>query len=747
MSLTRQGLYEFGPFRLNPPERLLLRDGQPVALPPKAYDLLVTLVMHSGRLVSKEELLKDVWPGTFVEEANLSYTVSLLRKALGDDSEPSRYIETVPKRGYRFNGAAVVAPDIARGAEEPVTGSLLRRRVPWLIGALVVLSLVASAPFIVTSLREKDASPTVARLALVPPKGVTVENAQISPDGRRMAFTGREAVKTEKEGGRRAAPQAQTTRLWVQALDSTAAYPLPGTEGAVNAFWAPDSEQLAFNVGAALKKVDLSGRTPQTLCQGTNVAGTWSRTGVILFQTGAGDQALSRVSASGGVPLPATRLDSSRRELSHSSPHFLPDGRHFLYVVRSAENKWSGLYVGSLDSSESKRLLDTETAAIYTVPGHLLFSRDGAIVAQQFDMASLELKNDVIPIALDADYQAHVGLTQFSTSSRTVPGFGRRFGAVGAMTSLFGAAVFSASETGLLAYSLVEPNQYQFGWFDRHGVPLNDIGPPAPYFTFDLSPDGRRLVVGRPKIDRSNFWLVDLDRNVASQITFGRAFESNPRWGADGRRLMASAVPENGARRVVEIGLDGHQSVVLGQEFSLDDWSRDSRFLLYRSATSAFVELRVLPLFGDRSSILVRRATAGLIDQSRFAPDGRSIAYHSSESGRLEVYVTRFPPTGEQSQVSADGGVQPVWRRDGRELYYLDPNGMIFAVEIEPTNLEPAAPRPLFRAPVGTVSADVEQYATVDGNRFLIMKPIEQPPRPISVIVNWPATINGQRRR
>jgi len=744
MSLMRQGLYEFGPFRLNPPERLLLRDGQPVALPPKAYDLLVTLVAHTGRLVTKEELLKAVWPGTFVEEANLSYTVSLLRKALGDDSEPSRYIETVPKRGYRFNGAVVVAPDVARGPEEPVTGSLLRRRVSWLIGALVVLSLVALVPFLVTSLREKDASPTVARLALVPPKGVTVENAQISPDGRRMAFTGREAVKTENEGGRRAAPQAQSTRLWVQALDSTAAYPLSGTEGAVNAFWAPDSQQLAFNVDAALKKIDLSGGAPQTLCQGTNVAGTWSRAGVILFQTGAGDQALSRVSASGGVPLPATRLDSSRRELSHSSPHFLPDGRHFLYVVRSAEKKWSGLYLGSLDSSESKRLLDTETAAIYTVPGHLLFSRDGAIVAQPFDMASLELKPEVIPIALDADYQARVGLTQFSTSSRAVPGFGRLSGAVDAMSSLFGAAVFSASETGLLAYSLVEPNQYQFGWFDRRGVPLEDIGPPAPYFTFDLSQDGRRLVVSRAKIDRSNLWLFDLDRNVASQITFGRAFESTPRWGPDGRRLIANAVPENQARRIVEIGLDGHQSVVLDQNVFFDDWSRDGRFLLYRSPPA---ELRVLSLFGDRRSILVRQGTAGRIDQSRFAPDGRTIAYHSSESGRLEVYVTRFPPTGEQSQVSADGGVQPVWRRDSRELYYLDPNGMIFAVEIEPTNLEPAAPRPLFRAPVGTVRADVEQYATVDGNRFLIMKPIEQPPRPISVIVNWPATINGQRRR
>jgi hypothetical protein len=312
------------------------------------------------------------------------------------------------------------------------------------------------------------------------------------------------------------------------------------------------------------------------------------------------------------------------------------------------------------------------------------------------------------------------------------------------MTSLFGAAIFSASETGLLAYSLIEPNQYQFGWFDRHGVPLDDIGPPAPFLTFDLSADGRRLVVSRAKIDRSNLWLFDLDRNVASQITFGRAFESTPRWGPDGRRLMANAVPENEARRIVGIGLDGHQSVVLDQNVFFDDWSRDGRFLLYRSPPA---ELRVLPLFGDRRPILVRQSTAGLIDQSRFAPDGRSIAYHSSESGRLEVYVTRFPPTGEQSQVSSDGGVQPVWRRDGQELYYLDPNGMIFAVEIEPTNLKPAAPRPLFRAPVGTVSRDVEQYTTVDGARFLIMKPIEQPPRPISVIVNWPATMNGQRRR
>jgi Tol biopolymer transport system component len=349
----------------------------------------------------------------------------------------------------------------------------------------------------------------------------------------------------------------------------------------------------------------------------------------------------------------------------------------------------------------------------------------------------LELKGEAVPIAHDAEYDARIGLAQFSAASHAIWGF---VSAIGFANRLFGAAIFSASHTGLLAYSLLEPDQYRLQWVDRRGSHLADIGTPATFITFDLSSDRRQLVVSRPKANRSNLWVYDLMRGVASQITFGPAFESNPRWGPDGHRIMASAAPEYGTRRIVEIRSDGRQSVILDQDdATLDDWSHDGRFVL---ATSRTGELLALPLIGDRRPIVVRRWQGrSRIDQSRFSPDGRLIAYNSNESGPFEVYITPFPPTGERWQVSSQGGVQPMWRHDGRELYYLDHGGMLVAVEIDPTARRAGASRSLFRPDVGLLSPEVEQYATVDGNRFLILTPVEQTRRPIDIIVNWPTLL------
>ncbi len=606
MSLTSQKLYDVGAFRLIPDERLLLRDGQPVSVPPKAYDLLLVLVTQAGHLVTKEQLLKEVWPETFVEEANLSYTVSLLRKALGDESEPYRYIETVPKRGYRFK-AAVVAPAAAISAETAQESRRRMRPLP-LLGVAIGISLLATA--LVMSLRERGAQPRLARLQLVPPQGVTVENAQISPDGRRVAFGGREG---------------ESRKLWVQALDSTTAAPVQGIEGVNNVFWAPDSKRLAVTVTfqGALKTVDLARGTVQTLCNEAVIEGSWSRDGVILFSSQLAAGHLLQVSASGGVPRPATKIDAAKRELRHSSPHFLPDGQHFLFVVHSAEARWSGLYVGRLGSAETKRLLGSETAAVYSAPGYLLHSRDGAIVAQRFDVAKQELSGEPIPIAHDAEYQALVGTPQFSTSTRTVPGFSNLY-----LISLLGATIFSTAENGLLAYSLLEPTLYQFSWFDRRGTALGDVGSPAPFRTFDLSNDGKRLVVARAHIDRTNLWIFDLNRNIGSRITFERTFQFDPRWGADGRRILATEKADGAQRRIVEIDADGRASVLFEPGF-VDDWSRDGRFLLLRGVGPLAGRLSALPLFGDRTPILVRKALLGAPDQATFSPDGSLIAYHA----------------------------------------------------------------------------------------------------------------------
>lgn len=718
ISLNTQTFYEFGPFRLDPGERVLLRDDRPTPLPPKAFDLLVVMVERAGRLVTKEDLLKEVWQGTFVEDANLTYTVSLLRKALGDDAEPHAFIETVSKRGYRFKGA------VTRGShEEPAVESRARRSAIWLLGSVVVMLLLAFASWVAVHRREPD---TFLRLALIPPPGVTVENAQISPDGLRIAFIGRE--------GDTGKMWSLTTRLWVQRLDSTDASALPGTESASSPFWAPDSQTIAFIAGGELKKMNVSGGPAEKLSPVTAFAGgSWGRAGVILIRT-APFEPISQIPASGGAPVPVTKVGPSGKD-QHLWPHFLPDGRHFLYVVHSDDKTRSGLYSGSLDSIEvNRRLLDVETPAIYGAPGYLLYSRDGSMVAQPFDLTRLEFTGVASPIAYDREYVSRFGPPVFWTTRRGYPGLGSL------IPSVFGAAIFSASDTGRLSYSLFEPYQYQFAWFDRGGKALGNVGEPGAFSTFDLSADGKRVVVARGKTDRVNLWLLDLERVAFTQVTFNDAFEFDPRWGPDGRTIAWTST-KDGVRRIMQRTLDGQETEVI-RPGVLHDWSPDGRYLIYgwdgRFALSLFPEKKQIPLF------LGAQPKGG--EQASFSKDGHLIAYSSQASGRFEVFVQAFPPAGEPQQVSVNGGVQPVWRQDGRELYYLGLDGTLFAVDVDGKTLKLTEPRSLFRAPVGPLRVEIEQYATVDGQRFLFLTPVTRQQRPINVIINWPAAIKAQSR-
>src|SRR5262249_46346184 len=287
----------------------------------------------------------------------------------------------------------------------------------------------------------------------------------------------------------------------------------------------------------------------------------------------------------------------------------------------------------------------------------LLYSREGVIVAQSFDAARLALKGKPIPIAQDSNQYGNRPI-EFSPASRAIPGFGALFGATYTMDQLFGAAVFSQSDTGLIAYALFDPDLYQLEWFNRGGSSIAYVGTPATFQTFDLSSDAEQLAISRLKAGRANLWLYDLSRNVPMQISFANAFESNPRWRAGAHRIVFNSVAQTGHRRIVDLGLNGQETTILDEDVFLDDVSRDGRFLLYRSPQTR--ELKARSLSGDRTTLVLHRWQQGAgLDQSRFSPDGRWIAYHSNESGDLQVYVTPFPLTGERWQMSAAGGAQP----------------------------------------------------------------------------------------
>lgn len=695
---------EFGSFRLDSAERLLLREGQPVSLTPKAFDLLVYLVDHSGRLVTKQSLMSQLWPGTFVEEANLTFTVSALRKALGGGQDGDQFIQTVPTRGYRFVGPVTYVEDQPASSRSETARSfkpLVRRiaTVAFPVAAIVML------PVVVRHMREKTDAPAVARFTIPLPESTSIDAArpmsQISPDGRRVALV----VSTG-------------ARIWLHNIDGLNAVPVAGTEGTRAFFWAPDSERLAFSTESELKTVRVSDGTVRTLCDSCQPTGggTWSRNETIVFTTREGS--LLRIPAAGGAPQEATRLDRSRGEISHLYPYFLPDGIRFLYLSRNEDVTRNGLFIGQVGSAKPELLLESDVPAIYANPGYLLFLRSGRLMAQRFDPERLTFGGDADPLV-------------YSDSEN----------------SLVRQVAFSASETGVLTYSIVERPITQFQWVSRAGELQQLVGEPGPYYTFDLSADASRVAFAVwDKSGSANLRVLDLRRNVLTHLTFG-ASNADPRWMADGQKLVATRwrpLPQT----MVQISPDRRESMisVSGDGNMVEDVSRDGKYLLYRQRGQ---QLWAMSLSEGAKPFPVRKAPAGGINQAQFSPNNQWIAYHANESGRNEVYVAPFPPTGEHWRVSPGGGVQPVWREDSREIYYLQPDGTLNAVAVRHGNPPQfSSPTRLFQT--GLVPAgNVEQYAaSADGKRFLLLKVVDDKNRSsIGVILNWPALLTATGSR
>jgi DNA-binding winged helix-turn-helix (wHTH) protein/Tol biopolymer transport system component len=694
---TAPSAYEFGSFRLEPAERLLLRGGHPVSLTPKAFDLLVYLVDHPGRLVTKQTLMSALWPSTFVEEANLTFTVSSLRKALGDSQDGEQFIQTVPTRGYRFVAPVTQAQDRPARSLKP----LVRRAAIIALAIAVLVMLLV----VVRNMRHTTAAPASVRFTIPLPEGTSTDAArplsQISPDGRRVAIL---AVT----GG----------RIWLHNLDGLVSLPVPGTEGTRALFWAPDSEQLAFSTELQLKKVRVSDGTIQILCDSCQPTGggTWSRNGLIVFTTR--DGALLSIPDVGGAPQVVTRLDRSRGEISHLYPYFLPDGVRFLYVSRNADATRSGLFKGQIGSQKAELLLEGDLPAIYANPGYLLFLQRGTLMAQRLDPRRLTFSGEANPLV-----------------------------AAASANGLVSQQAFSASETGVLTYSIVERPVTQFQWVSRAGDLQQLVGEAGPYYTFDLSADESRLAFARVEAGYASLRVMDLKPGRTTHLTFGASSYADPRWMADGKTLMATRwqpLPQS----IVQISPDRRESIVSlsGDGNMVEDVSRDGQYLLYRQRGQ---QLWAMSLGEGSKPTLVRKAPAGGMNQAQFSPDSRWIAYHSNESGRFEVYVTSFPSTGEHWPVSSAGGVQPVWRQDGRELYYLGLDGTLNAVSVDPRNPHEFSTRSqLFRT--GLVPFDnVEQYAaSADGQRFLLLKVVDDKNRSsIGVIFGWPALLSATRSR
>ena len=739
MTNERGGL-QFGDFRLDVAERRLLRDGRPVPLAPKAFDVLAALAARPGRLITKDELLKEVWPDSFVEESNLAYHVFALRKALGETADGESYVETVPKRGYRFtasvtavNGAASADAPQAPDDREPQVQIAEKEpwRVPRFFGRPAALWFIGGACFATLVLmllyqRQSPAARVPIRVEVSTGVRLTETSAfALSPDGRQLVFAGSGA-----DG---------VVRLWVRSLDASEARPLPGTEVALGAlvppmFWSPDSRFVAFDAIGQLKKVDVTGGSPQTVCAVTGViGGSWSPNGVIVV--GSPQGGISRCPASGGEASIVTQPDASRQESAHLLPWFLPDGRRFLYlgVSRTAPEN-SALYVHTVDAPPGTvsptRLMAAGFGAAY-VPdgareqGHLLFMRDGALFAQAFDPARLQITGEAARIA------EPVG-------------------------SFLDGGFFSASRTGALAFRAPDET-LRLTWLNRLGNVLERVGQPGKYSGLALAPEQTRaVVVQRAKRSTADqdLWLIDLPSGRSSRLTFDARLEERPVWSDDGRRIYFTGTGAIGS--LFEQPINGEQGARLllesPQHKMPTSISRDGRFLLYTSETTGSTreDVWVLPLAGERPPYpLIRRAFDQ--EQAQFSPDGGWVAYVSNESGRQEVMVRPFAPAsahdsesaGESVTVSRSGGTAPRWRADGKELFFITPEDAIVSVPVSVRSvLEVGSPTTLFHAP--GIAAD--WGVSADGSRFLVMTPERSAASAsLSLIFDWQGTLDPRR--
>ncbi|MCI0613111.1 hypothetical protein L0244_08990, partial [bacterium] len=374
--------------------------------------------------------------------------------------------------------------------------------------------------------------------------------------------------------------------------------------------------------------------------------GSWNKDGIILFAQHT-TEGLYRVSSSGGEATLVTTLDSSHQEITHRWPYFLPDGHHFLYLIRSKQRQYSGIYLGSLNSKEKRLLLPDETRVEYAPPGFLVFIRGTNLMAQPFDPNELQLTSDAVPVAEKVKYE---GL--------------RAYGA------------FAVSQTNVLTYTSAGRQEAQLVWWDRAGKQIGTLGTSSVIAQPSLSPDEKKLLVEREDAANgtSDLWMVELSRGIFSRFTFDPANDFRSSWSPDGSQIVFSSTRNGRLEAFQKPSSGGSENVLISSESEVlpDDWSRDGRYILYEVFDpKTKSDLLILPMLGDRKPIPYI-GTEFFEVHGQFSPNGKWVAYVSNESGRPEVYVTTFPSSaGGKWQISTDGGDHPQWRRDGKELYYI----------------------------------------------------------------------------
>jgi eukaryotic-like serine/threonine-protein kinase len=573
-------------------------------------------------------------------------------------------------------------------AQAPAAAPASRPHYPWLAGALAAaLLLFGGIAFLY--FRGQPTFEPVARLNVLLPEKSLVRSLAVSPDGRFIAVV---LVKDGKQ------------QIWIRALDALELAPLAGTDNAVDPFWSADSQHLAFFADAKLKKIDRSGGPVQTLCDALGaVGGTWNSRDDILI--GALGQ-VQRISGAGGA---VSKLPG-HAGITELFPVFLPDGHHYLATRNNSAD--SGLWLDSIDSPESRRILPDVTPAEIVAPpgsgiGAILFTRAGTLMALPFDLKRLEPSGQPFSVA----QEIAVG-----TNARSLA---------------------ASSYNGVLAYVSGRRNRWQYVWRDRQGKNIGVLGDAGGVVM--ISPDGKRLA-GDPG---GAITLLDFGNGLTTRLTVGSSHGMNPAWSPDGR-YVAYYGPL-GIYRKATNGAAPEELLLRSQTLAVPkSWSPDGGYLIYAQINPGTgADLFALPVTEPDPHPLVLAQTQATEDQGQFSPDGHWVAYTSNESGQSEIYVIPFPPAPSAGRwvVSKGGGVMPRWRRDGKELFFISPDWKMMAVDVSTSpNFQSGAPQPLFDTQMvdtGIRTGPMSWDIAPDGKRFLIISENFAGTSSMNVILNW----------
>jgi Tol biopolymer transport system component/tRNA A-37 threonylcarbamoyl transferase component Bud32 len=520
----------------------------------------------------------------------------------------------------------------------------------------------------------------------------------LSPDGTHLAYS---------------ANQSGTQQIYLRAMDSLEAKPISGTDGAANPFFSPDGQWVGFFAGGKLKKVSVNGGSAQTLSDaGIPFGANWSSQGMIAFQPGS-VSVIQQVPVAGGTPQPLTHLEKG--ETSHRWPEFLPGGKGVLFAAGTSAGDFSNAQVAveSIGAGERRNLAQGGTNPRYALSGHLVYAQMGNLMAMLFDPQRLTGTGAAVPVV--------DGVTE----------------------SISGGAQYSFSDTGSLVYvsGVTLATQTRLVWVSRTGAEQLLAAPTHDYTDPELSPDGRRIAVGILEKE-SLVWLYDLSRDTLTRLTFEGNYNIATSWTPDGKRVAFSSNKEGPRNLFWQLadGSGGLERLTTSDYTQLPgNWSPDGQLLVFTEINSSTgYDIWVLRL-GDRKAqpFLRTRFNEGA---PRFSPDGRWLAYFSDESGRREIYVQPYPGPGGKWQISTEGGTEPVWNPNGRELFYRSGNNMMAVDIATQPSFTTGKPRMLFEGVYEPAGGSVPYYdVSPDGQRFLMLKPVEQAagPRQINVVLNW----------